>query len=100
MPTEAELTELRTQCSWEWTTMNGINGRKVTGPNGNSIFLPAAGRYQGTSRGSLGSTGYYWSSSLNKSNPLNAFEIYFNSSYMYSSNSARYMGRSIRPVTD
>ena len=44
MPTEEEWTELRTNCTWTWTTQNGVNGRLVTGPNGKSIFLPAAGR--------------------------------------------------------
>ena len=41
MPTDVELTELREQCTWTWTIQNGVNGYNVTGPNGNSIFLPA-----------------------------------------------------------
>jgi hypothetical protein len=43
MPTRAEQDELRNNCTWTWTTQNGVNGYKVTGTNGNSIFLPAAG---------------------------------------------------------
>ena len=42
MPTLAEMKELINNCTWEWTTQNGVYGRKVTGPNGNSIFLPLA----------------------------------------------------------
>ena len=42
MPTKAELNELLNNCTWTWTTQNGHKGYKVTGPNGNSIFLPAA----------------------------------------------------------
>jgi hypothetical protein len=43
MPTLDEIKELVNQCTWEWTTQNGVNGCKVVGPNSNSIFLPAAG---------------------------------------------------------
>lgn len=42
-PTKDEMNELLYDCTWEWTTYNGVNGQLVTGPNGNSIFLPAAG---------------------------------------------------------
>ena len=43
LPTKEQWEELKNKCRWEWTTKNGVNGCKVTGPNGNSIFLPAAG---------------------------------------------------------
>lgn len=43
MPTYTEINELKTNCNWEWSQINGKNGYVVTGPNGNSIFLPAAG---------------------------------------------------------
>ena len=43
MPAEEELYELLRDCLWQWFTINGVNGYKVIGPNGNSIFLPAAG---------------------------------------------------------
>lgn len=43
MPTKDEVNELCEMCSWQWTSINGVNGYKVTGPNGNFIFLPAAG---------------------------------------------------------
>ena len=42
-PTSGELTDLVEKCSWELTAYNGVNGYKVTGPNGNSIFLPLGG---------------------------------------------------------
>ncbi len=45
IPTEKEFTELMEKCTWEWTTINEVNGYKVTGTNGNYIFLPAAGFY-------------------------------------------------------
>ena len=59
MPTLKECMELIERCTWMWTTCNGVNGQKVTGPNGNSIFLPAAGCRTGSSVG-LGSFGNYW----------------------------------------
>jgi hypothetical protein len=43
-------------------SQNGVEGYKVTGPNGNSIFLPAAGYRHWSSLYNAGSTGYYWSS--------------------------------------
>ena len=42
MPTQTEMDELKTECTWTWTTQHGVNGYRVTGPNGKSIFLPAA----------------------------------------------------------
>ena len=44
IPTKKEMEELGKKCNWEWTEQNGQYGAKITGPNGNSIFLPAAGR--------------------------------------------------------
>lgn len=58
-PTKQEMEELKSLCLWEWIKLNGISGYKVTGPNGNSIFLPAAG-CDGTY---AGSNGYYRTSS-------------------------------------
>ena len=62
MPTHDEFTELRTKCTCELTSLNGVYGRKVTGPNGNSIFLPAAGYRYDSSLYNAGSYGLYWSS--------------------------------------
>ncbi len=58
MPTKDEMTELIKNCSWEWTQINSVNGYKVTGPNGNSIFLPAAENSQIFKNGHL----CYWCS--------------------------------------
>lgn len=64
MPTDAEQIELRDKCTWIWTSQNGTNGYKVTGPNSNSIFLPAAGYRDNSGLNNAGFTGYCWSSSL------------------------------------
>ena len=100
MPTDEELTELRTECTWTWTTQNGVNGRLVTGKNGNSIFLPAAGLRNDTSLGGVGSRGNYWSSSLNTGYPSLAYGLYFTSGNVYRVDYYRCYGFSVRPVTE
>ena len=100
MPTKAEQDELLNNCTWTWTTLNGVNGYKVTGLNGNSIFLPAAGYRRGTEVYNRGSYGYFWSSSLLSDYSNYAFLLYFNSGYHYWSDYyRRYYGLSVRPVS-
>ncbi|MEE0921901.1 MAG: hypothetical protein U0L47_05340 [Paludibacteraceae bacterium] len=99
MPTDAELTELREQCTWSWTTQNGVNGYKVTSKsNGNSIFLPAAGCRYGGSFLDAGNYGYYWSSLLSTDYPRNAYELNFSSSNVSRNGYGRDYGLSVRPV--
>ncbi len=96
MPTKSELQELCENCSWNWTTQNGVNGYKVIGSNGNSIFLPAAGDRYGTEASSV-SDGFYWSSSLVEGTYY-AYLFYF---YSRSTDwSYRYGGLPVRPVTE
>ena len=98
MPTKAEQDELREKCTWVWTSQNGVNGYKVTGPNGNSIFLPAAGDvYEGNLRVD-GSWGNCWSSSLYTDYPNSAYRVYFGSDFVGRANSNRYYGLTVRPV--
>ena len=104
MPTSADLNELRNSCTWTWTTQNGVDGYKVTGPNGNSIFLPAAGLRDGTGLNSSGSGGHYWSSSSYESGGNSACDsacdlhFYSNDDYDIFI-SSRYYGQSVRPVS-
>ena len=101
MPTDAEWTELRNNCTWTWTMLNGVTGRLVTSnKSGASIFLPAAGRRVGTNLNLVGSLGDYWSSSLVTGSPSDACYVYFNSAYVSSSLSNRYAGFSVRPVSE
>ena len=100
MPTKAEMQELIDNCTWEWTTQNGKNGYKVTGPNGNYIFLPAAGYRDGSSLRSAGSYGYYWSSAPHEGNSYNAYYLYFSSDDHYVSHYGRNYGLSVRPVRE
>ena len=99
MPTHEEQVELNDKCKWTWTTRNGVKGYKVTGPNGNSIFLPAAGFREGRGGYSSGAGGYYRLASLYESNSQNAWEIGFSSHAHYRGyHGNRYFGGSVRAV--
>lgn len=104
MPTLDEIKELCNKCFWEWTTVNGVNGQKVTGPNGNSIFLPAAGYRYGKEVDYRGSYGFYWSGTLGEYYRDDAFHLYFGSGfrdwYDYGYYSRLLYGRPVRPVTE
>ena len=101
MPTFEEQEELCNNCTWTWTTQNGVNGYKVTGPNGNSIFLPAAGYCGGTGVGGRGSGGEYWSSSFYSNSSCSAYYLSFISGYYgWNFYYHRYCGQSVRPVSE
>ena len=99
MPTYAELNELNTQCTWEWIDTNDFKGYKVTGPNGNSIFLPAAGYRRMSSLNHAGSEGNYWSSTPDDYEG-SACYLYFNFDRHYMGNRFRIYGHSVRPVLE
>ena len=99
MPTSSEFRKLRDNCTWEWTQLNSVKGYKVTGTNGNWIFLPAAGYRSDSYLDDDGSYGHYWSST--QSNQSGAYSLFFSSSNINpNSSSSRYYGFSVRPVTE
>ena len=99
MPTDAEWTELREQCTWTWTALKGVNGYKVTSKrNGKSIFLPASGYYYERYLYNAGTYGNYWSKSLSTQEPCSALFVYFSSSSVFRNYTLRCEGRSVRPV--
>lgn len=103
MPSQTEMVELIENCTWEWTTTDGVSGMKVTGKNGNYIFLPAAGTRTGeTVSGMVGKRGNYWSGTLWESDKKFASYLYFydNADNVQPTRSnRRYIGMSVRPVT-
>jgi hypothetical protein len=100
MPTREEQDELRNSCTWEWTSVGGVDGCKVTGPNGNSIFLPAAGSWMENRYQYTGSYGEYWSSSLYTESPDLAYDFFVTSSLFDWGGPYRISGLTIRPVYD
>lgn len=116
IPTDEEWTELRDNCTWIWTTLNGRPGCKITsrksGYTDKWIFLPATGGVHNTSGYTrrTGSSGYYWSSTLRTVNPNGAWSawcIYFCCDHKYTNSILferhyfdRSSGFSVRPVCD
>ena len=98
IPTEAEFQELLNNTTNEWTQLNGVNGRKFTASNGNSIFIPAAGNCLSGSVYYVGNYGYVWSSSLSTFYPSYAWNLGFGSSNCLMGSYSRYNGRSVRGV--
>ena len=97
MPTRDELNELRNNCTWTWTTQNGVNGYKVTSKtNGGSIFMPAAGSKNSSFVG-VGERGEYWTSTPSD-NDGEAIFLRFEESFYYIVECARSWGQCIRPV--
>lgn len=105
MPTVSEMTELDEKCKWTWTSEHGVNGFKVTGPNGKSIFLPATGWYNSASDGMLdcvGERSEYWTASVKNGDAEDAHCLFFMTPDRHYSSTGHYVDRSrgltIRPV--
>lgn len=100
MPTWVQCQELIDNTTSVWTTQNGVDGRKFTGPNGGTVFLPAAGFIWNGVLDRVGSHGHYWSSTLDESDSSTdiAYRLGFYSDRAYWSDGSRYCGRSVRPV--
>ena len=99
MPTATEMQELRDSCTWRWTSQDGVEGVLVIGPNGNSIFLPAAGFRTGTATNWCEEHGFYWSSQPYTTDLIDAYYLFFNRSSQNVDWSGRNNGHSVRPVS-
>lgn len=103
MPTGAEWGELQSNCTWTWTSMNGIPGYKVqskkSGYTDKWIFLPSGGYRRNGSLDDNGSAGWYWSSSLSSIDPYSAICVAFSSKVLNRIDSQRWDGHSVRPVS-
>lgn len=105
MPSREQCEELINSdyTTTEWTTQNGVNGRKITSlTNGNSIFLPAAGWDESNRLSYTGISGTYWSRTLDSGCPTNAFLLFLFSDYEFvgyeEGTDHRQSGLSVRPV--
>ena len=98
-PTKEDWEELIANTTSEWTTVNGVNGRKMTASNGNSIFLPAAGSIFRTDLTGVNNFGLYWASTLGSNRPSRAWGFYFQHAIQgMDCENERSHGQSIRPV--
>ena len=79
MPSPDDIQELIDNCNWEWTELNGVKGYKVTGTNGNFIFLPAAGYNDGSKVEGKEDGGFFWSNSLSSDDSSHADNLKFSS---------------------
>lgn len=97
MPTYDEMDELCTMCTWDWTTIDGCQGYQITGPNGNTIFLPAAGRYVDDVLNYTNFSGLYWLGDYvdKECSYCLLFDLEFHTAYC---SDYRFHGLSIRPV--
>lgn len=104
MPTKEETLELANNCKWTISTRNGVKGFYVTGPNGNSIFMPVAGRYIDDDDGTFesgGVNGGIYSSTIHDESVYSAFCLYFwTEGFLVCGDSrgSRASGRSVRAV--
>ncbi len=98
MPTEEEFDELYNECELSWIQEDGVYGYKITGPNGKSIFLPAAGRMSDTTLLQAMNYGYYWTSLPRVGLPEEAGSLCISNADFEWDWRGREHGQSIRPV--
>ena len=98
MPTQEQIQELINNCSRQWKSLNGVGGIVVTGPNGNTLFLPAAGYRLNGSVYNAGTYGYVWSRTLSASKTYNACSLIFNPGELYLEDFVRIAGFTVRAV--
>lgn len=99
LPTAADFEELFRLCEKTWTEVDGVSGYKLTGPNGNSIFLPAAGSRTLNDVTNSGVAGLYATGSINPTNGSYAISYGFDASTSGRTTTPLYEAISIRPVS-
>lgn len=75
MPTGHEMKELKNKCIWKWVSYKGHKGYIVEGPNGNCIFLPAAGSYIDSEIPKPGKECFYRTSSPDEDSKQGAYSL-------------------------
>ncbi len=100
LPTKQEIEELISKCKREWMVQGGRKGYKITGPSGNSIFLPAAGWCSGMLFNGTGKDGDYWCATALENSVVHAYYLVFDSDAFSRYDTFRHYGLSIRPVTE
>lgn len=98
MPSVNQIKELLDNCTRTWTLQNEVEGTLVTGPNGNSIFLPAAGDRMNDDRGYEGEASYFWSSIISNYEDLACYLVIISGLWNWGVGGRRPIGFSVRPV--
>ena len=98
LPTAKDFAELNKECSWELKSIEGHKGYLVTGPNGNSIFLPMAGLKENQYKSQVGTGSFYWTGDSWDARDRSTMIDFHESSHNGSIWCYRYKGLSIRPV--
>lgn len=99
-PSKTDCEELINNCTWSWATLNGVKGYKVTGPNGNSIFLPLTG-YHSVNFINDHNSGYYMTSTptaAGNGHYKGAYQLKFYSVNRFLTGKIRSNGYAVRPV--
>ena len=99
MPSTEQCTELQKECTWVWTTQNGVTGKLGTGPNGGTIFIPASGSINIGSDPEEDGRASFWSRTLDPYHSLEAWSAGFLSTNNFRGGWDRYIGLSVRPVS-
>lgn len=100
MPSRTDFEELFSKCNQEWDCRNGICGYYFVGPNGNRIFMPAAGYMEKSIHRHLGVSGLYWTSELVSHDKSMAWQFLARSNTFTLEKLGRHLGCCIRAVCD
>lgn len=100
LPSRHDMYNLKYNCKWTWETNNGTNGYRVTGPNGNSIFLPAAGYKNKSTHYDIETNGFYWAYDFEYCDSIEPLYMSLREDFISSWPRNAHYGHSIRPVTD
>ncbi|MCC8120191.1 MAG: hypothetical protein LIP09_15815 [Bacteroidales bacterium] len=98
LPSGKDFTELNKECTWELKTIDGHKGYVITGPNGNSMFLPMAGYIDRSQKSQIGSGGFYWTGDFWDDTERSTTFNFHKSSHGDLGWGYRHTGKVVRPV--
>lgn len=99
LPSQSDWEELMNDCFWSWDVQNGMQGMLVRGPNGNTLFLPAAGYMAQGKISSFNDYGAYWTCDAAPANPGCSWSLFFGMDFVYWNPFYQVCSASVRPVT-
>ena len=100
LPTADEITELCERCEWRWVKLDGVEGFKVVGRRGKSIFLPVSGMKSNGNLQFEKIRGYYWSGNMCDDDANYAPALFFYKGGKLVKDYKKVFGFVIRPVRE